>query len=398
MFPHRSPAQAKQPVFSTLRFSIAHYVPRERRFEYRFLRRHGVYSSVLCRGALLLILAVSGLCGNIFAQSEVLPAPWHSQPLHIDPAARDRSLPQISNGYIWSFRYYVNAPDNDALVLESAANGKQSRVPFWISGAAEVWLEDVTVVSNGSILVAGSFTRPGDPAQQNYIARLDASGKLLRRIDLGEYEPERICATGESIWTLGQIWGAELQDDSYRLLRKYSSTGRLLAAYAERRDLPVHELNLSVRLHNVGGAHDRVFLRCSSQTIGAYIGPGKTWLEVEVPTGQVTNWKVNIPSHWSRITGLVFLGSQNVYASFVTPSEPGVAPSRGIFRLQFTSQLSASWKSVELKTSTNSGQITPTRLIGEDQSNIVSVGYDAADGVGTLFWSRPHAPSSGATR
>jgi len=315
-----------------------------------------------------------------------LPDPWHETGLrHVQL----ESFPAFDHGYLVSFRRWTTNRAKTNLLLHSFATGENHQIAFWPEGISDLWIGDVAVTSNQHVIVAGSFFRLGDSTQRNFFAELDLGGHVISQVDLGDYEPERVCAFNDgTLWALGQVWSAESRHASYPLLRNYSVDGQLLSSHLERRYLASPDLNLANRTHFGRRAHFAV-LSCGTESVGAYIGPTRTWVEVEPHRGAEEVWQLP-PPPLPRITGLALLGSHIVYASFKNDAF-SAKRMQGLYILRFGLGTEIAWDAIPGTVSMEPTKDSFWALLGHDGSSLVYLRNRAEDPseMPVFFWSKP---------
>jgi hypothetical protein len=343
----------------------------------------------LCVASFFLFLAVGTGSGSepAVSQSNGLPAPWQQKAVSVT-LFPDHTIPKIDHGYtVVSRRMIIDGIQQEAIYLKSLADGTERQTSFWISGASVIWINDLAAASSDKLFVVGSFRRSADGVPINFVAEADMSGHTLRTIDMGSYEPELACVAPDgSFWTFGQDWSAERSDIPYSLLRNYSSTGRLLGSYLPSDTLPPARLNFSTRVHRMGGARGRMFLQCGQQSVGAYIGPVGTWVEIDFADKTSQVWQVNPPSA-GMMTGLALLKRHEVYCSFRGQNTVFV---RGFFKLNLSQPKIATWEPIAgMVQYLNVAQKSPPAMsvIGADGPSLVYQSIDSGRHI--FFWIRP---------
>jgi hypothetical protein len=321
-------------------------------------------------------------------ESNGFSSPWRQMAISF-AHSRSQTIPKIDHGYVlFSRRIIVNdIHQRDAIYMKSLAEGTEQRVPVSMNNAAVVWVNDLAIGKGDNLFLVGSLLKTAEGRPVNFLSRLDVTGHTLAVIDMGSYEPELACVEkDESIWTFGQDWDAERSDIPYQMLRNYSSTGQLLGSYLSSDALPPARLNFSTRLHSMGGTPGRIFLECGDQSVGTYIAPVRTWVEVSLADKTALTWRVNFPSR-GYMTGLALLGSHTVYGSFKGWHS---VFDQGFFKLDLNQSSVGTWEPVAgmveyISLSKKAGPVTV--VAGTDSSSIV---YEKADSGGAvLFWVRP---------
>jgi hypothetical protein len=304
-------------------------------------------------------------------------------------------LPKIERGYLLSFREVNHGPTEDTIHWDSLTAPGQGAIPFWFEGAAGVWMNDVGVTADGEFLVAGVVRHARQSPVNNFLAWVDPTGAVLKVMDLGSYEAERVCGTSDgNVWTLGQDWGAQ---STYDMLRKYSSAGDLQASYLGRTSLSVVAFDLSVYMHSQGETYPHglppgmVYLRCGEESVGAYIGPAATWFQVQLADGSTQRWVVKRPMAPTGMTGMALTAANEVYASFkgkITGGNSANPPAYqyGLYVLDLHGPTPV-WDAVPGSVG-SSGQPFG-KLVGGDGQSLVytGIGDIAPDGTVALSWT-----------
>lgn len=346
-------------------------------------------TSCLAIGLFLLTLGTGSGLESAITQSGGLPAPWQQKTVSVT-MFQGQTIPKIDHGYVlYSHRILVSENQNEAIYLKSLADGTVRHPSFWLKGASVIWINDSAVESSDSLFVVGSYTRSADSLPINFIAKFDTEGQNFATIDMGTYEPELACVAPDgSVWTFGQDWSAERSDIPYSLLRNYSSKGRLLGSYLSSDTLPPARLNFSTRLHQMGGAPGRMFLQCGKQSVGAYIGPVSTWVEIDLSEKTSRVWQVDPPSS-GIMTGLALLEKREVYCSFEGHHSVFV---RGFFKLNLSQPKIAAWEPIAgMVEYVNLAQKSPSGMsvIGADGPSLVYQRVDSDTKSHIFFWVRP---------
>jgi hypothetical protein len=337
--------------------------------------------------------AMGCIASLAMAQSSSVQPPWQQQAI-AGAFSPKRSFTQVDRGYLVSFRRVITGgPAEDTIHWDSLTAQGHGEFPFWIKGASGIWLNDVKVTPDGDFLVAGVWGQSGKSSVNNFLSLVDRTGAVLKTKDLGSYEAERVCASNDgNVWTLGEDDGI-----NYNMLRKYSSAGEVLASYLNRASLlSVAVFDLSAHNHFVSKPRPqssppgRTFLRCGDEGVGVYIGPVRTWFQVPLVGGGAQSWHVNPPVGSTVMTGILLMGSNEVYASFSAGWARGKttkphAPQYGLYLLDLSGQTPV-WDPVP-------GTVSPSgrpfeRLLGGDGSGFVymGVGDTSKDGTMLLSW------------
>jgi hypothetical protein len=351
----------------------------------------------------VVLLAVS-LTMTSLTQADQLPSAWQHKAVG-NSFSRQRTIPRVEHGYLFSFRPRILEGGGSNIFVRSLATGEEEQLTFWVNGASEIRIEDVSINGSGQIYVAGSLMRSGDLTVTSFVAGLDQTGTMTNFVDLGRYRPKRVCAPNDgTFWTFGQVLNGD--SDFYRgqLLREYSADGRVLNAY-----LPVGKFPV---LSRAEFGRTAVTLSCGDESVGLYLARPARWIEVAFSNRVAYKWRV-APAPAGTVTGMVLMGAHQVYASVarrtigndgqpVVPSsmyrlivpteEPqgqsevpssGGAPSD---RLQSGDRPKASWAPLADVSDAAAGRVF---LLGRDDQSLVYVGPRSPGADPTLYWVRP---------
>lgn len=373
-------------------------------------------------------LCVLGVVCALCAQQGTLPTPWKELrfPVAIDPPAY--SFTKLESSYLWKVRRTLTTKEqeDDVIELRSLVDGSQTFVPFWLKGAKTIWIEDATLTNDLTVLLVGSFSTPeaigvansSKTAKTSFVVGIDVQGRTMFDLNVGSYEPSQICAAGDgNIWVLGQDVIAEATGNPYSLLRKYSTTGKLLGFYLNRGEIHSPALVLSTRRQQEAGVEafrmNRVLLRCGEQSVGVYLGVSQTWTEVRLRDGYTQTWNLTLPAPRALMTGLSLMSEHVVYASFrelsfgsipearflkgsspnvfVAPYQNSTGVMKGLYVLNLIPNQKANWQEIPGTISYNNTPGVFARLIGSDGSSLVCLRtpQQPESKIPTLIWVKP---------
>jgi hypothetical protein len=370
------------------------------------MRRTGRFiRASLCSAALL--AACFGI--RVLAQSNGLPPAWQQKTV-VHAFSADRTLPKIENGYLVSFhRTPTRSGSDPTIVLRALSAGQELDLPsFSTNGGVPAWIDDVTVTTDQHVLVSGVIQAAAATTSESYfIDELDLLGNVVKTVDTGQYETEKLCAAGDgSVWAFGQDWTAEAKNTAYNMLRKYSADGQFSQSYFPRQNVKLALLNLSGRIRpgtsvlpllpNVG----RTFLQCAAGWVGVYVGPAKIWFQANPTDGSWQSYRAILPKPSPLITGFAALDASNVYASFRTVARDAVSRrivpatlQHGLYRLNLSQgPPMATWEPVTGTINKPHSQSQGFRiLVGREGSSLVIVQRQSisADGSAALLWTKP---------
>jgi len=338
------------------------------------------------------------------AQSNAIPSPWQRK---TEPGAfsRERSIPRVDRGYLFSFRRRILDDSKSNLLVRSLATGDETLMTFWITGASEIRVEDVAVGPTGQVYVAGSMMQPASLSLTNFVAAVDSSGSPTKVTDLGSYRPKRLCVANDgTFWTFGFGLGlssAEGRGD--RLLRQYSQGGSVLNAFLPSEKFPA--------LAHLDFRHASAALACGDESVGLYLSKPARWVEVPFANPVANKWRIQ-PAPLGVLVGVALLGAHHVYASFAArtvgsdglpettgklykltlptdgqdkPVASSVQAGAGGERLQSGNRAKANWTSL----SDGSSAAGKVFLLGRDEQSLVFAGGKTQGADPTLYWVRP---------
>jgi hypothetical protein len=335
----------------------------------------------------------------MLGQSLTPPADWKHRAYPDAFNLDERTFPIISNGYLVSFRPRIVHPvPSDSIHLDDLATGVSRDIALSAGDGYPGWVNDVVVTPKPkqSVLVAGSVGESKDPTNTNFLEILDITGRKISSIQLGSYEPYRICATADgTFWSLGTDLKAEEAGKSYDVVRNYDSAGRLIGAYLSRQTIPVALLNWSRGAQDSDAPAGVTALQCDQSKVGIYVGPAKTWYQISLADHRLASWRIKLPGGRVVFTGLGFVKNE-IYASYrLLPSpnapSPNVPFEHGVYLLRFGEGLTASWEPLPGTIAPYSEPGSIARLVGSDSESLVYIRYLAGveDWRHTLFWSKP---------
>jgi hypothetical protein len=327
--------------------------------------------------------------------------------------------PKIANGYVVKFRTTLTNPANDAIQVVSVSGRERYSIPFWSRDASKVLLHDVAIAPNQTIIVVGeALSKTGDA--KRFMAAVDFASQELWLKDLKEYVPYRTCVSrDETVWTVGQVAAAENSGRPYQLIHQYSPTGILKSRYLQRVELPISgQFSLDVFSDPSKVFRGRAFIACGNDSVGVYIGPARTWTEIDLETKSATTWEADgvtdAPSSWSQqilggspdntsqisnliyrtdrpelighfLSGIGVTSEHQVYGSFNLASSRKSVRHAGIYRLKLGQDGKAMWEQIK---GPPQGML---RLVGVDANRLVYLKRQSPAGHGdlSLGWIQP---------
>jgi hypothetical protein len=293
-----------------------------------------------------------------------------------------RTYPVVSNGYLLSFmRINISGP-GIPIVVYPLSNQTRQDLSFTSMGTRTT-IADMAVTVNQQLLVAGTYTTvvsSQEASSAHFIAQVDMKGNALNTFNLGQYDAERICATGDgTFWTLGPTTDSTGTNDANAgMLRHYGSDGTLRQSYLPASSLPNPQggLNLHAAGTLFGVKYPQAFLGCGPSTVGVYIGaPENIWVEVDQATGASRQWTVPDSSN-VQMTSMVLASKHLAYASVA---------ARGLIALTVDDGGGSSWSAVPEAP----GNATPVvgAILGTDKGSVVYArGAQAKPGDRPLYW------------
>ncbi len=343
----------------------------------RFSVAAGVLGSA--KLAVLIIGAVAMSCAQ--PQTLALSAP--------QAFSHQRTFPVVSRGYMLSFSRTITTANASNVLVTSLTDGRGRQVPVSLPGSVSTVLLDGSVNESDHLILVGqttSMSNSGDVLRTTgFVAEVDFQGKVKSVVDTGKYTPARTCASGDgTYWTLGAAMSNEgnaalIAGDDTNMLRNYSPEGKLLHSYMPRSSFRAASINLLPSGQTFGATNTKVYLSCSSSSVGVYIGkPVNLWTEVRLGSGRGAQWRIRqLPG--GTVTGLTHSLRGDVYASVDFANE-----TPGLYRLDL-SAAKAIW--VRLPTDTSAF----SNLLGREGDSLVHlIGSRALAGAAIAQQTQPN--------
>jgi len=332
---------------------------------------------------------------DITAQTQTLSPP-PSQVLAVANAIQPtKTFPVFANGSLLTFPRTITAgrPDKN-VVLRTLPGVTQQLIPFWLTNATSILVQDATVTPNNTIVAVGTYSK-GDAANINFLSYIDsAAGNISATQDLGNYEASRVCSSADgTIWTLGQSLNPNgTASSASNLLNHYTASGVLKSSYISRSAFD-NSVQFDFRPHGATVAH----LSCGNASVGVYLAwwsPNTNqwnyrWTEVLYATGQVQSVTISgqgIPG--GRVSGLALLDQGVVYSTYMATG----STLRGLYRLAINASSGvASWTTVSVGFGFNgSAANNYSELIGRDGAQLVIIrGSTTSLAASVLYWCQP---------
>jgi hypothetical protein len=328
----------------------------------------------VARGGLCWLVATLAtiMAINIYAQASAIP----SGPVNFPTIwSTGYSMPQVGNGYLWSFPRFSQLNQGAAIEIVSLKDRSEIHVPFFVSGALRMWIDDVAVLPDRRVIVAGLSSRSaGDSSRTRFWATLGPDAKLASFIDTETYESERICGDMEgNVWVFGQDKQAESKGTSYDALKKYSPEGRLIKSFLSSREVASSGYELSADSDSLRSKKGlNVYLRCSRSGVGVYVTLNRSWFFISPTDDTVRVWQADLPGRPAGLTGFGLSDDGKAYASIRLFSQESKSEvRRGLYTLVLQTDGFATWVPVPNKNSFRSEPGGFGELVGSDAGAIV---------------------------
>lgn len=146
----------------------------------------------------------------------------------------------------------------------------------------------------------------------NFIAKTDDSGTVAELIPTGQFMASRMCGqSDDTIWAFGRDLTKERENQSYFMLRQYSSEGTLLHGYLSRDSVAINTHGV-----NFGGGRTGAYLDCGANVISLYLNQSDEFVQVNTTQEGVQRWHMDmtvLPE--GKVNGLGLLSNGCAYAS-----------------------------------------------------------------------------------
>jgi len=206
---------------------------------------------------------------------------------------------------------------------------KALEASFKPSGAVSASVAATGSTHSGGILAAGGLTTK-DGAVRQFIARTDAEGHVVELITTkGTFRPRRVCETPDgNLWTLGYDWDSQNSPGADRnILRRFDRKG-MVASF--------------ISFDSIGNSRESVsqiasgksYLRCGADRVSLYLGPLALYFEVDVSSGRVSRWNVDMSSVvGSKTDGFAVTDAGGVFVALANAPETGGQRKYGLYEL-----------------------------------------------------------------
>jgi hypothetical protein len=235
------------------------------------------------------------------------------------------------------------------------------------------------ISKSGTLVVAGG-TESADGAIANFIASIDARGKISQVIRTTPFLPVYVCAAEDgTVWSYGVDKDSEGKGiETSPRLRQYSfDKGQLRAV------LNTTSLNSSGWTLTRGRYPGDIAFRCNGSKVALLNSRSNEWVEFDTTTNQLSVSKLEPlpPPKQVQVSGFALTEAGDVFVSLHDTS--GDPPRSGLFRLEFDGVGVGSW--VPVKNTIGAYLHGPVdRLLGADGSDLIYT----RDLNGTAYWSR----------
>lgn len=333
----------------------------------------------------MMCLSYVAMISSLFNASaqQLLPDPlvhpW-KQEVYAGSFGRGMSYPALANGYLLSYSHKQTKLGQTAsqvtFRMTSLTTGTVATLSLSLP-ASDVMIDDAEPGPGGSLVVAGVYAAQDTSKPTSFITSIVAGGSGGYLLTLGTFHPDRVCVSPNgTTWVLGHDPNREATrpQTDYDMMLSFSSAGAQIGHYLPRSTFSSTEPLTFAK----GNSGMTAMLDCNTATAGAYmaIHGEATWTEVSVGTEKATSVPVFTAGR-VRMTGLVFKGPRDVYASMIS----GGTPSLYKLTIRQFAQ-SGEWERVDTE-----GNFA--RLLGKDNGSLVYFNSDADHLSPRLLWSRP---------
>jgi hypothetical protein len=308
--------------------------------------------------------------------------------LHLLDFYDQAQFPGPSNAFpfrYWDKGFLITYTADDATADKPAAvlydrNGAVAReaiVSF--KDAKSVGIDDVAMSKSGQLVVAGGTESPTG-AIANFIASIDAGGKIRQVVRTTPFLPVYVCAAED-----GTVWSYGVDEDgegkaieTSPRLRQYSFDKGQLKAVLDATALPPGGWKLTR-----GRYPGDITFRCNGRKVVLLNSQYNEWVEFDIAANKLTVFKLKPlpPPKQMQVTGFALTEAGDVFVSLHDMS--GDQPRSGLFRLEFDRVGVGSW--VPVKNTIGAYLHGPVeRLLGADGSDLIYT----RDLNGTAYWSR----------
>jgi hypothetical protein len=251
---------------------------------------------------------------------------------------------------------------------------------LWFEGARSVDVTAIAASQGGGVIVSGFAV--GDAGEAaNYLAELDADGRVSHAIRTNPYLASDICVDGDGlIWSIGLVT-KEGMPDTYRVLRKWDVNKGIIGALLPRR-------LFSNVVDNKETSLSQIFLGCGLKSVAVYSRPENLVVFVDTPTLSPTFCKLNpVDSSVEVLTGFAYSQNGLMFVGATAANRDG-SRSGEVLRLIPARSSQMQWsKELRVPVAGNTAE-----LCGIDGTEIVYCEQDRAHSTVTFRWFSTGAP------
>jgi hypothetical protein len=183
-------------------------------------------------------------------------------------------------------------------------------VSFSIERSLDVSIVSVDMTPSGELVASGVATQQ-DGAKARFLALISSKGILKRMVRTEPYLPQFVCASDDSVWTVGEEWlgPGRVRQDGYSVLREYSFDRGLLRNVIAREQFRGERVSF-------GGPVHSALLQCDGERVRLYSAVTRQWFEYDKVGGTLTRDDVEpFSDPYSDITGMVVTATGRILAS-----------------------------------------------------------------------------------
>jgi len=336
------------------------------------------------------------------------------------PKPTGATEPSFSHGYLVQFQRRTSTAGQTNIYIWNSSGQLEHQVSVWPTGATKLFLSSVDVGANMRLGFAGIATRL-DGSKFYFIATSQIDGSDPQYSDTGRYLATKISLADDgSIWAVGAERFEATDGDpktwkNYDILRRYSSTGALLAHFLPRwspdvayvasttdsmghvTDVPHNAQggtnvvnknpNMLLGYANAWKPGREIYLCSSGPKTFLYDALYSVLYIYDAQSDRFAQWSLfgAGPTGFTKTNGVAETLDGTVFASMYSPRDQ----QSGLFSLNLLSKdYTAQWKPVPGTIASMSSNGAVQMLLGADQNLLVYKIVTNAPATGTtVVWS-----------
>lgn len=233
----------------------------------------------------------------------------------------------------WDRDYLLHHDSDEDLALVSMydrTGNKILQANFKPLHALSASVAGVGAAHSGGIRAVGGMTT-NDGSVRKFIAKTDPVGHVAQLITMsGPFSPRQICESPDGgLWVLGYNADyRESPDADKNVLRHYNEQG-MVASFISLDSLGQFPDSAS-QIKN----YLRSYIHCGKDRVSVYFGTAAVYAEVDIASGKLTRWLVNVGSAGlSKTDGFAVTDDGRIFVALFSEPEPNGQRKHALYEL-----------------------------------------------------------------